>query len=485
MKAANRIFAQLRGLRPWRAWCVALAIILLTSTAMAAQPLTGTFRGRSVGRFVRFQPPNQGFVRDWSGVLLLQLDQSTPGDGLGPLVPVFCIEVNVLVRQGDRYISDGPVTALHGGCQIRYLLDRYPASTATTADEAAARQLAIWHFSDDVDLTTVQEASVRARAIVLANEAAAAVALGACPGTQTSIANLTLEPPVANVVVGQAVNYTVRVDPASAAQSVDLQVSGTATFGNGLQQITLPLSQGVAIFSVLNPVAGTSTVTARLPYMLDAGTVFSPIDAGSPTQRLVLGERVTLTASATVQAVWGPPTDTPTVAPTTQPSATSTPISTPAVPTATPNTTAPTATPTVGAPQPTSTATQTVVTPNPTSRPPSKPKSTPAPAPEGTVTPTTGAGTPGGPPGNDLPGQPGEGTPGAQPGESITPGAEAPGGAPALTPQVGAGGEAAGGAGEVLPSQLPNTGGPARGRLLLPIAGLLLAVGVLLRAKQR
>ena len=215
-------------------------------------------------------------------MLSLQLDRDTPGDGLGPLVPVFCIEVNVLVRGGDRYKSDGPVTALHGGCQIRYLLDRYPASTATTADEAAARQLAIWHFSDDIDLTTVQEPAIQARAITLADEAALAVALGGCPGSQTSIASLTLDPPTASVVTGQVVNYTVRADPPGAAQSVDITISGSATLQNGQQQATLPLIQGVATFSVINPVAGTSTITARLPYVLDAGTVFSPINAGRP-----------------------------------------------------------------------------------------------------------------------------------------------------------------------------------------------------------
>src|SRR3954447_13752365 len=155
MNTANRLFARIHRLRLWRAACVALAMLLITSTALAAQPLTGTFKGKVLGRFVTFTNPSKKTVTDWAGVLGLQLDRDTPGDGLGPLVPVFCIQVNVLVRGGDRYKSDGPVTVLHGGCQIRYLLDRYPASTATTADEAAARQLAIWHFSDDVDLTTI------------------------------------------------------------------------------------------------------------------------------------------------------------------------------------------------------------------------------------------------------------------------------------------------------------------------------------------
>jgi LPXTG-motif cell wall-anchored protein len=308
---------------------------------------------------VTFTNTNHQEVTDWAGVLSLQLDRDTPGDGRGPLVPVFCIQVNVLVRGGDRYVSDGPVTALHGGCQIRYLLDRYPASTATSAAEAAARQLAIWHFSDDIDLTTVREAAIRARAISLADEAALAITLGGCPGAQTNVASLTLDPATASVVAGQVINYTVQADPPGAAQSVDITISGAATLQNGQQQATLPLIQGVATFSVVNPVAGTSTITARLPYVLDAGTVFSPINAGRPTQRLVMGDSVSLSASATVRATWGQATATPTAAaptptviggsPTATPAIGSSPTATPAIggsPTATPaNAGSPTATP--------------------------------------------------------------------------------------------------------------------------------------------
>ncbi|MEO7911417.1 MAG: hypothetical protein ABIV47_17360, partial [Roseiflexaceae bacterium] len=318
MKIANRLLARIYKLRLWRAACVALAILLITSNAFAAQPLTGTFKGKVIGQFVRFTNINKKVVTDWAGVLGLQLDQATPGDGLGPLVPVFCIEVNVLVRGGDRYHSDGPVTALHGGCQIRYLLDRYPASTATTAEEAAARQLAIWHFSDDIDLTTVQELAIQARAIALADEAALAIALGGCPGTQASVVSLTLDPPTASVTTGQIVNYTVHADPPGAAQSVDIIISGSATLLNGQQQATLPIVQGLATFSVVNPVVGSSTITARLPYALDSGTVFSPISASNITQRLVMGEHMSLSASATVQAAWGPPTDTPISVPPTE-----------------------------------------------------------------------------------------------------------------------------------------------------------------------
>jgi LPXTG-motif cell wall-anchored protein len=486
MNTAIRLLARILRFRLWRAACVALAILLITSTAFAAQPLTGAFKGKVIGRFVTFTNLNKKIVTDWAGVLNLQLDRDTPGDGLGPLVPVFCIEVNVLVRGGDRYKSDGPVTLLHGGCQIRYLLDRYPASTATTADEAAARQLAIWHFSDDIDLTTVQDPAIQARAIALADEAALAVALGGCPGSQTSVASLTLDPSTASVVAGQVVNYTVRADPPGAAQSVDITISGSAILQNGQQQATLPLIQGVATFSVINPVAGASTITARLPYVLDSGTVFSPINAGQPTQRLVMGDRISLSVSATVQAAWGPATETPTTVP---------PTETPPIggsPTAAPPTAvSPTATPPTAV-SPTA-APPTHATPveappvTPTRKPSSGPKPSPTPAPQTTPestppndyasppagTPPAGP-TPVGGGGNDVPGDNG-GAGGVGAGGDTS----SSGGA-----QASAGG--ANGADRLRPSQLPNTGSTGSAApVAITIAALLIACGMWLRILRK
>ncbi len=487
MKTANRILARIHRLRLWRVACVALAILLLTSTAFAAQPLTGTFKGKVLGRFVTFTKPNNKSVTDWAGVLNLQLDRDALGDGLGPLVPVFCIEVNVLVRGGDRYKSDGSVTALHGGCQIRYLLDRYPASTAGSVDEAAARQLAIWHFSDDIDLTTVRDPALQTRAIALADEAALAIALGGCPGSQASVASLALDPPTASVVTGQVVNYTVQADPVGAAQSVDILISGSATLQNGQQQATLPLVQGLATFSVINPIAGASTITARLPYVLDAGTVFSPISAGKPTQRLVMGDRVSLSASATVQAAWSaatqtptafPPTDTPPIAssPTATPPTTAPPTTTPA--TTTPATATPaTATPNIASPTPATPVEAPPVTPThkPSGGSKPSPTSTPESTPSGSASPPAGtppvggsgpAGpTPGGGSGNGGPGDIGGagGTGSSAGGTTGSSGAQA----------------SAGGTNVVRPSQLPNTGGTGSAApLAIAIAALLIACGM-------
>jgi hypothetical protein len=446
----------------WRMFSIVLLFMFMSSSALAAQPLTGTFKGKILGQFVKFTKPDGKTVNDWAGVLGLQLDRVTRGDGLGLLVPVFCIELNVVVRTSDDYISTGAVTALHGGCQIRYLLAKYPASTAGTQAEAAARQLAIWHFSDDLNLDTVQDAAIRLRAMVLANEAALAVAQNGCPGTQAGISELSIDPPLATVQPGQPATYTVRVAPPDAAQSVTIKVDGTAVFANGQQQIILPLNHGVATFNVSNALEGTSTITAILPYQLDAGTVFSPIDANHPTQRLVMGDQVALTANATVQARWqygtptptatpgSVPTDTPTSAPSTQ-----TPVG---VPDFTPT---PTATPAIA-----TTPSQASATPRPRKR------KTPTPQ-AGGITPTLQASgnTPVPQSTTPLAGQ-AETPVVSTPSNEVTPSADTSGSPQASVPR---------------PRSLPRTGAPIGGprQALFCIGLALLVIGLVARRRAR
>src|SRR5215217_2237087 len=197
------------------------ALVGMLVPALAfAQPLTGTFTGTSIGREVAFS--HNGRARnEWAGVLTFQIDN-------GPEVPVFCIQIDVRVRSGNRYRSDGPVLDLPNGCQMRYLLDKYPASTAQDADEAAARQMALWVFSDNLDPTTIQDAKIRDRTIALANEAQSKP----CSVQRTAPPDLTLDPPTANAAVGQVVAYTIQAGSKDAGQTVTVAVGGPAVFSD-------------------------------------------------------------------------------------------------------------------------------------------------------------------------------------------------------------------------------------------------------------
>jgi LPXTG-motif cell wall-anchored protein len=400
----------------------ALALLALAAPAFAAQSLTGTYTGRIIGREVTFTR-NGKSVTDWAGTLKLALD------GGGGTVPVFCIEIDVLVRDGDRYRSDGPIQQLPNGCEIRYLLNKYPASTAKTADEAAARQLAIWVFSDGIDPTTIVDKppGLRDRVLALVHEAQNAP----CPPTRAVVPELTLEPPVANAAAGDTVNYTVRVAPPGFAKSVHVAISGPATLVDGRQQASIPLdAQGAATFGVVGAAAGESTIDASLPFQLDAGLVFSHLDDNHKTQRLVMADKHNFTAKVTAQAHWagGAPQPSPTAAP---------------------------PTPTVAAPD----------TPQPTKPP--KRRRTPT-----EVLPTS----------TEVPP-----TPEAQPTAEALPttvAAEQPSPVPEAAAPEAAGGASPANAGP-RPRRLPTTGAPAGGMAWagLGLAALLLVGGVLIRRR--
>ena len=482
------------GLRVGRVAAAILALLLATSIALANVPTTGTFAGKdnARGQFVIFQRPGEAnLYRDWAGVLRLQLDKNTKGDRQGPLVNVFCIQLFVLVSTGNTYFSNGPVTALQGGCYIRYLLAHYPAAGVTTTAEGAARQLAIWHFSDNLDLNTIQDAGIRARALALAAEAQTQVDTNGCPGTNAGLATLTITPSTATVPQGQPVPYTVQISPATAATQVNITVDGTAVLDNGTQAATLTFNQGVASFTVTNANAGTVNITAVVPYVMDQGTVFDS-DRNPPTQRLVLGDGISLTATAQAQTVFqqatptstplatSTPTSTPlaTSTPTTPPGSTSTPTtppgstSTPTTPpgatntpastnTPVPSNTPVTATPGNG-PDPTPTSTQTTSkTPRPTSPPGGGGSPTSTPSGNTTATPAPGS----------------DGTPTPQPPAAVTPGQPTPNNGLTSSNQA-----------LVRPRSLPNTGAPAeRSRStewLLLVGAALLVAGIALQRRS-
>ena len=360
----------------WKIGRVAAAFVvfvLMTSVALAAVPTTGTFVGADPTRAqnVTFtNPVTNRQITDGAGVLLLQLDKDVKGDKAGPLVDVFCLQVNIVVRRNDTYTSAGPVNGVQGGCYIRYILAHHPASGITTPAEGAAVQLAIWHFSDGLNLNTISDAAIRARAIVLANEAQTQVDTNGCPGTNAGLASLTITPANATVPQGQPVQLTAQITPAGAAPSVNITVDGGAVLDNGQASATVAFNaQGQAVFTVTNPNAVTVNVNATVPYVMDAGTVFESNRVPTPGQRLVLGENLTLTASAQVQAIFQ--AATPTNTPTETPSATAT--NTPGGPTETPSATA-TNTPIIGdTATPSATATATDV-PAPTEVPTATPR---------------------------------------------------------------------------------------------------------------
>ena len=345
----RRISTTVTRLAAWSrgaALFILVVLFLAQPMAAAADPVQGTYVGGGTGRRVQFTLHDHQ-RNAWAGTMRFKLDS-------GEELLAFCIQVDVGVSSGARYKSGGPVVDLPSGCQIANVLDKYPGSTADTGDEAAARQLAVWRFSDEVDLSTIpdDDAALRDRASAIAAEAEA----GACPARRTVPPDLSLSAAGPVGKAGQRVELTVATEAVDAGQTVQARVTGPAVFDNGRQDTTVVLDPGgTGTLGVIGTGAGNMTVTAELPYRLEGGTVFAQLDDSAPSQRLVLAESRDLLATASLEGTWLE-ADTATPVPATGTPVPGTATAVPASPTAV--ATLPTGvTPTVAV------ATTTVVTP--------------------------------------------------------------------------------------------------------------------------
>jgi hypothetical protein len=350
MRTASRVITVGWKRTIWRSFALLLALALSASLAHAADPILGTLFGadRSRGQDVTFTRPDGRRVTDFAGVLLVDLTSPVQ-----KRVGMFCIEVNVATRAGTDYQNGDPITTLPSGKEILYLLSTYPASSITTPVEGAAVQMAIWQFTDGVDLTTIVDANadVRTRAIQLANEASNAPSRT----IRSATLDLTIAPPNASVGIGQTQTFTVSAGAGGAGLTVSIAVAGPGQLAGGAQQATVTLdAQGNATFDVTVVGAGQVSINATLQYTVDAGTIFDSV--GVRRQKLALGEAVPFqaTASATLQ-----PSETQTPTATT----TGTPATETATTTGTPATETATSTGTPATETATSTGTPATATP--------------------------------------------------------------------------------------------------------------------------
>jgi hypothetical protein len=316
-----------------------LALGFLASAApAAADVIGGTYRGAGTGQSVLFNRHDSDRYA-WAGTLRFGLDS-------GEEVLVFCIQLDQGARRDVRYKGEYGVEDLPNGCQIRYVLDNYPGSTVDSEAEGAARQMAVWHFSDGVDLDKINDvnANVRERSLQIADEAET----GTCPRRRTEPPQLRVEPASATVATGRRLAYTVTAGPADANQPITATLTGPAVFDDGRQAASAVLDgNGVATLGVTSTADGNSSLTVFLPYRLEAGIVFSEADSSEPTQRLVMAQHLDGVAQAGAQAVWNTEATATAPAPTdtaTRPADTSTPATTPTVIRPTETAAAPTAT---------------------------------------------------------------------------------------------------------------------------------------------
>ncbi len=277
-------------------------VLLLASTALDARSvrasvacLGGDFGSQVQGQGVTTSHPNvTGGHGLYTGSLRASIDNVTP-------VELYCVDI-------DRYLcyptcySQGPDVSSQ---QIVWILNNYypsvpsePASLPTTAERGAAVQLAVWHFSDGVDISSGGSPLAvfdAARAIIAAANTAS---VPATPSAVNLLSGSTTHTPgqqhcVTATVLDQNNVPMSGVSVAFAVSGANAASGGGTTDGSG--QVT---------FCYTGTFTGDDDLTATVNYMIPVGLHWTHIDC----QSLIMGTEASGTIVAHQTVSWQPST---------------------------------------------------------------------------------------------------------------------------------------------------------------------------------
>jgi len=272
-----------------------LAIVLITPAlpALAADE-TGTFTG--LGPHATVRGTLDETTKSYSGgTMNFQL-------GGGQVVPTLCTDIRHSVSNGNTFVTSDESMA----CPVRWLLLNYPPrlsgytpwpdhddALSNMGQEMAARQAAVWYFSDGFLPDAGTTVGARAWEII------DAVPVQPCAADQPA---LTITPSSAVNPIDASQTFTVTVTRGGepvAGQTVDLEVDlGTLTPAS----ITTD-AQGQATFSLTHDTADTtSSIVASAEMLLPAGTIFVGVEPNR--QKLVLGQHVYGPVQGEASAAW-------------------------------------------------------------------------------------------------------------------------------------------------------------------------------------
>ncbi|NOZ28152.1 MAG: Cys-Gln thioester bond-forming surface protein [Chloroflexi bacterium] len=250
--------------------------------------VTGTGDGVSVTH-----PQINGGNSVFAGTLVGTVD--------GNAASFYCIDVNHRLATNQNYTDDGPTPS-----KITYILNHYYPHVAygtrgdelsTKGKEAAAVQVAIWHFSDGIDVTKTQPKEIRNRALAIVADA------NANAGTTTPVDTLEIQ------ITGQddtTVQFIVIARDHNgngvAGVQINLSVTGgtlsasTATTGSNGATGTITVTRNSNGFQ--------ATITATANVIIPQGTRYIHVSAPNDKQKLVLATPTQGARVATSQVSW-------------------------------------------------------------------------------------------------------------------------------------------------------------------------------------
>lgn len=254
----------------------------LAPCASATGGISGTGPGQSINGTIG--ATNYSL---WAGVIYLDLT-GTPND-----IQAFCIDMTHHAGVGDCFNTGAALTG-----NLAKAIYYYPPDKTLSNDENAARQAAVWHYSDGFAPTSPQAVVDRYNAIVADIDAQPAP-----PSAHPPV--MTVNPLIAEHKPGESQTFTLTVTKDSlpvVGQVINLSLTGVGSLS---APSVATDANGEATFSVTSSVEGASVVNANFSYSLPIGTQFDPVAAGK--QKLVLGETTTGNVNVDPMVNWRAP----------------------------------------------------------------------------------------------------------------------------------------------------------------------------------
>lgn len=281
-----------------------ILLLVLTNSA-SAQKLLGvkkvtdhtseiTVNATAEGTNVTFA----GHQNQFTGVITGSLNGST--------VKFYCIDLFTNVNPGEHpvYWDEGSTPS-----ELTYILNNYypvnpnaPGKLQTVNQEAAAVQLAIWHFSDNLDPETIQDAIIQTRTKVIIADAIANA------GNANPLQTLQIIPVNQSVSQGTLASFKVKAlsNNNTPISGLTIQLSTTGGTLSALSEITAGFGETPSITLSNGSSEGTFVVTANATVSIPQGTIYVAKVGPTTHQRIVLASPTTDKKEVSTTIIFSP-----------------------------------------------------------------------------------------------------------------------------------------------------------------------------------
>jgi TQXA domain-containing protein len=230
----------------------------------------------------------------------------------GNAAKFYCIDISHYIAfyttsQPHTYTDNGTTPAT-----ITYILNNYYpyksipyTGSLSASDEAAAVQVAVWHFSDGVDASTVTNSTVKTRALAIISDA------NTNSNNTTTLTTFSILPATQTLAAQTTAQMSVSALDASSKGVANLVISLTTTSGTlSVASCTTATTGSTPVFNLNQGSSSQATITAVTSFTIPQGTKYEHSVSPNGYQKLVLATPTTANRQSQASVTWNPASPT-------------------------------------------------------------------------------------------------------------------------------------------------------------------------------